>query len=367
MNSVFYLLLHPNKLLSNPYPANTRWIRQWWSDLNSALKFVQIRLFTTMNAITFDNATTSPSPSSGLNIYAQLSPTFYLCLVIYDAIIALATSLGNFLLLVVIYRDPLRCLRTPTTSLIANLGVADFFVGAFLGFGRTVEMYFLYKGHQEPQYLNTFQYFIGALAMFAAVCSIMAMSWDRFVAVTDPINYKNRITVKKVKLYILLIWLNALFLAVLPAAGVRKLDFLFAYCYSHVFVPAIVLTIAYVVVFKTLSKKLGQFKRRGFTENPPTETHRNYHHEKKLVFAIFLVLVAFYMCFAPFFVKVHLWFFCSQCDRSPAFLTYHFISNDILSLSALIDPLIYACRLQSFRKTFFRVLGFRRNAINESA
>ena len=52
MNSVFYLLLHPNKLLSIPYPANTRWIRQWWSDLNSALKFVQIRLFTTMNAIT---------------------------------------------------------------------------------------------------------------------------------------------------------------------------------------------------------------------------------------------------------------------------------------------------------------------------
>ena len=159
MNSVFYLLLHPNKLLSIPYPANTRWIRQWWSDLNSALKFVQIRLFTTMNAITFDNATTSPSPSSGLNIYAQLSPTFYLCLVIYDAIIALATSLGNFLLLVVIYRDPLRCLRTPTTSLIANLGVADFFVGAFLGFGRTVEMYFLCKGHQEPQYLNTFPIF----------------------------------------------------------------------------------------------------------------------------------------------------------------------------------------------------------------
>ena len=312
-----------------------------------------------MNATTFNNTTPRSSPSSGLNIYAVLSPTFYLCLVIYDAIIAVATTLANFLLLVVIYRDPFRCLRTPTTFLIANLGVADFFVGALMGFGRTVEMYFLYKGHREPPYLNTFQYFIGVLAMFAAVCSIIAMSWDRFVAVTDHINYKNRITVKRVKLYILFIWLNASFMAVLPAAGVKKITFLYAYSYSHVFLPAILLTVAYVVVFRTLSQKLQTFNRRVCAGNSTNETRRNFQREKKLVLAIFLVLVVFYTCFFPFVVKVHLWFFCSQCETSAAFITYHFITNDILSLSSLIDPFIYAWRLQSFRKTFLTVLGLR--------
>ena len=319
-----------------------------------------------MNESTFANETSSSSPSE-LSIYARLSPTFYLSLVIYDAIIACATTLGNLLLLVVIYRDPFRCLRTPTTFLIANLGVADFLVGAFMGFGRTVETYFLYKGLQEPPYLNTVQYFMGALAMFVAVCSIMAMSWDRFVAVTDHINYKNRITVKKVKFYILLIWLNAIFLAVLPAAGVRKLIFLYAYCYSHVLVPAIVLTVTYVVVFRTLSQKLGNFERRVCAENPPTETRKKLYREKRLVLAIFLVLVVFYTCFTPYFVKVQLWFFCPHCENSPSFLTYHFISNEILSLSSLIDPVIYAWRLQRFRKTFLRVLGYGRNVVDEQA
>ena len=195
--------------------------------------------------------------------------------------------------------------------------------------------------------------------MFAAVCSIIAMSWDRFVAVTDHINYKNRITVKRVKLYILFIWLNASFMAVLPAAGVKKITFLYAYSYSHVFLPAILLTVAYVVVFRTLSQKLQTFNRRVCAGNSTNETRRNFQREKKLVLAIFLVLVVFYTCFFPFVVKVHWWFFCSRCETSAAFITYHFITNDILSLSSLIDPFIYAWRLQSFRKTFLTVLGLR--------
>ena len=314
-----------------------------------------------MNESTFHNGTSSTSSLPELNIYSQLSPTFYLCLVVLDAFFAFVITSGNFLLLVTIYRDPFRCLRTPTTFLIANLGVADFLVGAFLGFGRTVEMYFLYLGQQEPPYLNTFQYFIGGLAVFAAVCSIMAMSWDRFVAVTDHLNYKSRVTVKKVKYSIAGIWLNALFLAVLPAAGVRKVNFLFAYCYTHFFLPAIVLTAIYIVIFRTLSKKLRNIKPQVSTD----EQQRNVYHERRLVLAILLVLIVFYTCFTPYFVKVHLWFFCEHCENNASFLTYHFISNDILSLSSFLDPVIYAWRLQRFRKTFLRVLGLSRNIVME--
>ena len=320
-----------------------------------------------MNESTFDNDTSnSSSPHSELNIYSQLSPVFYLCLVIFDALVAFATTLGNFLLLVVIYRDPFRCLRTPTTLLIANLGVADFLVGAFVGCGRTVEMYFLYHGLEEPPYLNTMEYFMGGLAVFAAVCSIMAMSWDRFVAVTDHVNYKSRVTVTKVKFCILGIWINAIFLAVFPAAGVRKVNFLFAYCYSHFLFPAIILTVTYIVIFRTLSQKLRNIERLVCSPgNSPIDTRRNLYRERRLLLAILLVLIVFYTCFAPYFVKVHLWFFCTDCETYASFLTYHFISNDILSISSLVDPVIYAWRLQRFRKTFMSVLGLRRNVAVE--
>ena len=135
------------------------------------------------------------------NIYQQLSPSFYLCLVIIEVILATATTVGNSLLLFAICRDPLRCLRNPTVYLIANLAVADLLVGFFVGYCRVMEMFLLYRGQQTPLSLNTVQYIIAGSAMFAAVYSIIAMSWDRFVAVSDPTNYRTKVTVQKKKAF----------------------------------------------------------------------------------------------------------------------------------------------------------------------
>lgn len=313
-----------------------------------------------MNESTFENETASTSRLSE-DIYAQLSPTFYVSLITVEVILASVATLGNSLLLVVIYRDPFRCLRTPTVYLIANLGIADFIVATFVGYCRAVESYLLYQRLQYPVFLNTVQYITGGSAMFAAVYSIIVMSWDRFVAVIDPLNYKTRVTVKRAKLCILGIWLNALFLAVLPVAGVRKLDFLLAYCYSHFLLPAIVLTVVYIMIFRKLSQKLRSIDRvLPSSENSAPNTRRSLDREHRLVDTILLVLIAFYTCFAPYFVKVHLWLFC-DCQKSKSFLTYHLITNDILFLSSLLNPIIYAWRLERFRKTFLSILGFRRN------
>ena len=283
---------------------------------------------------------------------------------VVEVVLASAVTLGNFLLLLIIYLDPFHCLRTPTAYLIANLGVADFLVGAFVGYCRAAENYFFYRGLQEPPPLNTVQYVIGGSAMFVAVCTIMAMSWDRFVAVSDPFNYSTRITVKRVKLCILGIWINALFLAVLPAAGVRKLNFLFAYCYSHFMIPAVFLTVVYLVIFRKLSRKLRNLNQMIRSENSAKNTRRSLEREHRLAGTILIVLIAFYTCFAPYFVKVHLWLFCG-CEKSPYFLTYHFITNDILFLSSLLDPIIYAWKLERFRKSFRHVLGFERGVTPE--
>ena len=279
---------------------------------------------------------------------------------ILEVILATIVTLGNSLLLLVVYRDPFRCLRTPTVYLIANLGIADFLVGVLVGYSRAVESYFLYQGLQTPPFLNTTQYVFAGSAMFAAVCSIMAMSWDRFVAVADPTNYKTRVTAKRAKFCILAIWLHALFFAVLPVAGIKKLDFLVAYCYSHFLLPAVILTVVYIIIFKKLSTKLRSLDQVVRFENSTIDTRRSLDREHRLAVTILLVLIAFYSCFAPYFVKVHVQLLC-QCEKFTTFLTFHFITNDVLFLSSLLDPIIYAWRLERFRKTFKTVFSFRRN------
>lgn len=294
------------------------------------------------------------------NIYQQLSPSFYLRLVIIEVILATATTVGNSLLLFAICRDPLRCLRNPTVYLIANLAVADLLVGFFVGFCRAMEMFLLYRGQQTPLSLNTVQYIIAGSAMFAAVYSIIAMSWDRFVAVSDPTNYRTKVTVKRVKICLLAVWPTALCFAVLPAAGVRKLDFLVAYCYSHFVLPAIILTLVYIVIFKRLSKKLQALDQVVHPQTTDSNNRKTLYRERKLAATILLVLLTFYVCFAPYFVKVHLWLLC-DCQKSTPFLITHFITNDVLLLSSLLDPIIYGWRLERFRKTFRMVIGSKRN------
>ena len=298
------------------------------------------------------------------NIYQQLSPAFYLCFVIVEVILATAITVGNSLLLLAICRDPLRCLRNPTVYLIANLAVADLLVGFFVGYCRAVENYLLYRGLQTPLLLNTVQYIIAGSALFAAVYSIIAMSLDRFVAVSDPTNYRTKVTVKRVKLCFFTIWPTAPFFAVLPAAGVRKLDFLVAYCYSHFFLPAIILTLVYIVIFKRLSKKLQALDKVVHPKTTDSITRKTLHRDRKLAATILLVLLTFYVCFAPYFVKVHLWLLC-DCQKSTPFLIYHFITNDVLLLSSLLDPIIYGWRLERFRKTFRKIIlqkGSKRNS-----
>ena len=157
------------------------------------------------------------------------------------------------------------------------------------------------------------------------VCSSLLDHGDVVGLFRDHVNYKSRVTVTKVKFCILAIWLNALFLAVLPVAGMKRVDFLFAYCYSHFVFPAIVLTVTYIVIFRTLSLKLRNIKRQVCPENTLVETPRNLHRQRRLAQAILLVLIAFYTCFIPYSVNVHLWFFWVDCERSASFLAYHFI------------------------------------------
>ena len=76
---------------------------------------------------------------------------------------------------------------------------------------------------------------------------------------------------------------------------------------------------------------------------------RSLKREQRLTVTIVLVLISFYACFLPYFVKV--------------FLVFHFTTNEILFLFSLTDPVIYAWRLESFPKSFGRILAFKRSVM----
>ncbi|KAL9973034.1 hypothetical protein ACROYT_G019441 [Oculina patagonica] len=269
--------------------------------------------------------------------------------IIFDFVIGTIITVANAFLFITIYRDPCRCLRTPSVFLIANLSVADFFTG-IVSYLRAVGWTYKYCGLGNLSILNISQYFIGALSILAAVLTLMAMSYERYIAVIKPLEYPQKITITRAKIAIAVIWINAVIMSVLPASGLKVEFFLLVYCYSHFVIPAIVLTIIYVKIYKTVTLQRQELKdvRASLTV---ANRRKQLERENRMFMTFLLILFVFYFSFVPYFINVNIFNFCF-CRTSFAHYVYYLVANALLSVSSLLDPFMYAWRLPKFNRSF---------------
>ena len=273
---------------------------------------------------------------------------------IFDFISGTFIVLANGFLLITIYRDPCRCLRTPYVFLIANLSVADFLVG-IVSILRGVELTHFYRGLGSLLIVNLVQYFIGAVSILAAVSTLLAMSYERYVAVIKPFQYPHKITNKKAKIAIAIIWINGLIMSVLPIADVKRENFLLAYCYSHFVIPAFILTAIYVKISRAVARQREELKnvRESLTA---ANKRKQLEKENRMFRAFVFILFIFYVSFVPYFIHVQILYFCS-CRNSYAYHVYYYVANEFLTISSIINPFLYAWRLPKFSRSFHSWFG----------
>ena len=273
---------------------------------------------------------------------------------IFDFISGTFIILANGFLLITIYRDPCRCLRTPYVFLIANLSVADFLVG-IVSILRGVELTHFYRGLGSLLIVNLVQYFIGAVSILAAVSTLLAMSYERYVAVIKPFQYPHKITNKKAKIAIAVIWINGLIMSVLPIADVKRENFLLAYCYSHFVIPAFILTAVYVKISRAVARQREELKnvRESLTA---ANKRKQLEKENRMFRAFVFILFIFYVSFVPYFIHVQILYFCS-CRNSYAYHVYYYVTNEFLTISSMINPFLYAWRLPKFSRSFHSWFG----------
>ena len=289
------------------------------------------------------------SCSQVTNTASGVSQGFLLWLIINNFVFGTIIVLGNASLFLVINRDPCRCLQSPSVILIANLSVADFFMGV-VSYQRAVELIYMYYGWPDPIILNVAQYFVGAVSIFVAVATLMSMAYERYIAITKPFHYRQRITNKRAKTSITVIWVNAIVMSLLPLSDVKRENFLLAYCYSHFFIPSVVLLAVYFKIFKEVARQKRELKevRVGLTAE---NRRRQLERESRMVRMFVMILSIFYLSFLPFFIRVHLLYFC-PCKTSYGYSVFHFVTNEFLLISSVLDPFLYAWRLPKFKRSF---------------
>lgn len=281
---------------------------------------------------------------------AENLSSLLLPLTITDFILATLTICGNLLLLITILFDPLRCLRTPTTYFIANLAFSDLLIGLLIGYGNAVDEYLQYADEGEPRWIAIVINNGGGATLVSGIWTVIVLALDRYIAVTDPLHYRERVTTRRVVLYILLSWLLAMVLPVpyLFAGQFWPIVLLF-FSHTHFTIPVFLLLVVYFRIFRSLSRRrLGLLR---LTASISTMTLRHtLESEKKMTSTSLVILILFCASFLPFYVKIQIINFC-KCLDSKTYITFSFVVHIFLYLSSLIDPFMYAWRVPKFRRS----------------
>lgn len=286
--------------------------------------------------------------------------TFFLSLAVAGFALSAVTTFGNSALLLTIFRDTRRLLQTPPSLLIANLCVSDLVVGLIAGNLVAVKDVYRFQNLPVPGRLDPMIRLVLGLSLFVSSGTIIALSCDRYVSVMHPFKYRSTITRTRVKISIAIIWIAAMALCFLPLTGVPEKIFKIVYAHTHASLPAVILTIMYIKVFRALGERKRELRDAGITS--AMRSKKVLDRERNMVVTILIVLALFYVTVLPEFIALHLMYFCEACEESMTFHKLEIVFSRFLFLNSAVNPFIYAWRVPKYRQAiriFFINLRFR--------
>ena len=290
--------------------------------------------------------------STNYDFYANIInvPEFWSSLAVVGFTLSALIVVSNAILLFTIYKDPRRSFRTPPSFLIANLSAAEFLQGIVAVFLVALRDVYRYYGFPMP-HVKVFKaiiYTVVCSTLFVSSATIIAMSVTCYVAINTPIAYKTRITTKRIKVTIALLWVIALLMSFLPATNVIEKTYTLIYLHTYASIPAILLTVTYVSVFRALARRTRE-ARHSFKDSE-LGTRHTLMQERNMAITIIIILTMFYITYIPQYITLHLLYFCKTCQESVTFHKIDVVLSRFLFLSSALNPYIYAWRVPKYRR-----------------
>ncbi|KAL2082514.1 hypothetical protein ACEWY4_022332 [Coilia grayii] len=280
-----------------------------------------------------------------------------------STIIAIAG--GNLLVMCTIVH--FEQLQTPTNILIVSMSVADFLLGVIVMPPAMIE--FLEKCWYFGDVLCKFHTAVDITLCNASVLHLTCISIDRFCAVSQPLQYKKRMTICVAFIMISVSWvLSAMFgfIVIFPPANTTHQDTEItqenciggcsglhekearnvSYFFIFYFIPLTVMLSLYLRIFAIAI-------RQAHTIHVNKESNRDGKHnmtlaDYKATKTLGIVIGVFLCCWTPFFI-------CNVIDpvldHSIPELLYESLMW-VAYINSLFNPIIYTFSYSWFRKKF---------------
>ena len=295
---------------------------------------------------------------------------------------------GNLLLILAVAFDPHKNLRSPFNYLMSNLAIADLIVGVVTG-PLSVNYHIkegLY-GHVSAEEIKLFHmsYFVSCTA---SVLSLSSLAMERYLAIRNPHNYRNKLTGKRIIATVISIWSISLSLPFIYfEVGFITCSFILAN--TTVFLGVTIMCLTYGLMiwkfktnktrFQSVAAPKSEMKNIRTVKNRPNDvtTHRdvNNHdvssrHDKTVrmetrITKMFLVVMAAVLgCYGSSTILIYIMSFCETCNC----VSLHWF-RDLQCLFVLLNSSVnffcYGLRSPRFRQAFVTLLrlpGSKRSA-----
>ena len=290
-------------------------------------------------------------------------------------IFAICTILGNTLVLLATWRE--RRLHQPNKYFIACLAVADLLVGMIV---EPLKVYYSSLNDESAYamsiHLCRFIVWTDTFALTASISTLTFISFDRFIKIRKPLQYKSRMTTSKsVKIIFTICLISTAFAtyAATPDSGsnyglvcsdadydeIKGHRYYTFLAVSVFFLPTVVILVMYALVFVVVHKRQ-KMLRNG--ELGQTWNDRNqqsaFLQDLKTIRMLVVVVGVFILCWGPHFI-VLLFLYNYPVfseDRSLSYW-YLFFAGATLAFTlpffnSLCNPIIYAFLDQTYRVAF---------------
>ena len=308
-------------------------------------------------------ATPSPAPAED-----QASPNGpYMAA---ELIIAALSVVGNLLVCAAVglnYK-----LRTVTNYFLVSLAVADVCVGAV-----AIPCAILTGVGLPRDNLPLCLVMLSVLIMLtqSSIFSLLAVAVERYVAIFMPFRYQVLMTPRNAVLVIVVTWLLAFLIGLVPLMGWHKtpppgasghcffvlvIDMAYMVYFNFfacVLVPLVVMFLIYARIFATVKRQLRRIEAErgggGGSGAGVARTAANVKQEMKTASSLFLVLFLFTACWIPLHVINCFLLLCPGCPVPFELL----LTAIILShANSVINPFLYAYKMKAFRDAFKAIL-----------
>ena len=316
--------------------------------------------------------------------YYEFRDQLFLAGKILYTLISILIITGNTLVLLATWRD--RRLHESNKYFVACLAVADLLVGIFIGPTMVYRLSLDKKSLRDISiHFCRFVAWIDTLAVATSVLTLAFISFDRYLKISKPLQYRSRMTTSKSFKIIFIIWLISTALATYsatPDSGATGILINIFHCRADNKTPSkqVALGVFHCVIFFLLLTVMLTMYARIFVvghkrqkmlrngELGETSTGQNQRsvlrQDLKIVRMLLIVAGVFCLCWLPrtiwHLLHNHYPNFIDSNNRS---LSYWYRINIFSSLFKLLalsnslwNPIIYACLDQTYREAFKRLL-----------